>query len=317
LYSSLQAQRGAARARDLKSRVGHENSNSFRKNLGISLIDSHCHLDASEFASDSDTVRARARELGVKVCLIPSVGASNFEDVSNLALRFKDVYALGIHPLWTPRATQEDLKILRQRIRQTLELKLDQRLAGVGEIGLDGFVNSVDWQMQQYFFQEQLKIAQEFDLPVILHVRRAVDFVLSALRRIKVRGGIAHAFNGSLQQADHFMKLGFKLGMGGALSYPRAQHLRRLASQLPRESLVLETDAPDIPPVWLYVDAKARQDGALQSRNDPSQLPRIAQVLAELRGMTFDDLVGTSTQNFLNVFKATPTLLSIQSSLAQ
>ena len=161
----------------------------------------------------------------------------------------------------------------------------------VGEIGLDFFVPDYDQARQEYFFSEQLKLAQEFDLPVLLHVRRAQDTVLKHLRRIKVRGGIAHAFNGSRQQADEFIKLGFKLGFGGAMTHSRALRIRELAASLPLESIVLETDAPDIPPDFL---ARGRP-------NEPKYLPRIAETLAMLRGISLHEVATATTRNTAHV----------------
>jgi TatD DNase family protein len=161
----------------------------------------------------------------------------------------------------------------------------------VGEIGLDGFVASPTLAEQESLFIVQLKLAREFDLPVLLHIRRAQDQVLKHLRRIKVRGGIAHAFNGSRQQAEAFIKLGFKLGFGGAMTYPRALQIRQLAATLPLDSLVLETDAPDIPPAFL----------ARGEPNQPAFLPQIAQTLADLRGMTLAELTQATRENSLSV----------------
>jgi len=287
------------------------------------FIDSHCHLDAQEYglAEDQDLIRERARKSGVDLCLIPAVERNNFLSVRDLAHRFNDLYALGIHPLYTTNAKTDDLLYLRAQLTlakggSEMELTenllkefpkdpnnlVDQHLVAVGEIGLDGFVKTLDWERQVYFFEEQLKVAAEFDLPVVLHVRQAVDFVLKGLRKIKVRGGIAHAFNGSAQQAQQFIDLGFKLGMGGALTYPRALHLRRLVQTLPAESIVLETDSPDIVPAWRYVNAQQRFEGQAQARNEPSELPSIAQEIANIRGEALESLMVQSTQNFLQLF---------------
>lgn len=250
-------------------------------------IDSHCHLDAAEFAPDRDAVRQAARALGVQTCVIPAVEVSHFDAVRMLAQQHGDVYALGIHPLFTPQASQTDLLTLAKALQQH---RTDPRLVAVGEIGLDGFVPGLDMARQQSFYQAQLKLAQLHDLPVILHVRRSADLLLKGLRQTPVKGGIAHAFNGSLQQAQQFVGMGFKLGFGGALTFERSNQLRLLATALPLEALVLETDAPDIPPHWLYVTADQRAQGMPQGRNTPDQVPRIAQVLADLRGISLDEV---------------------------
>ena len=177
----------------------------------------------------------------------------------------------------------------------------DPRLVAVGEIGLDGFVPSLNTPealaKQQLFYKAQLQYAQLHQLPVILHVRRSADWLLKGLRQTPVVGGIAHAFNGSLQQAQTFIDLGFKLGFGGALTFDRALQLRRLATELPLSAIVLETDAPDIPPHWLYATAEQRAAGQPQGRNEPAELPRIAKVLADLRGITLEEVAAVTRAN--------------------
>jgi len=170
-------------------------------------------------------------------------------------------------------------------------------LVAVGEIGLDGWVPGLDMARQQHFYRAQLALAQRHGLPVLLHVRRSADALLSGLRQCPVVGGLAHAFNGSRQQADQFMAMGFKLGFGGALTFDRALQLRRLARELPLNALVLETDAPDIPPRWLYRTQAERAQGAVMGRNEPAELVRIAQCLADVRGMPLADLAHASTAN--------------------
>jgi TatD DNase family protein len=257
-------------------------------------IDTHCHLDAPEFTADLPAVRARARQAGVGLCVWPAVRAADFERVQALATAHGDAYALGIHPLFTPHATEQDLQALEQALNQA---QGDPHLVAVGEIGLDGFVPGLDMARQQHFYRAQLALAQRHGLPVLLHVRRSADALLSGLRQCPVVGGLAHAFNGSRQQADQFMAMGFKLGFGGALTFDRALQLRRLASDMPLNALVLETDAPDIPPRWLYRTQAERAQGAVMGRNEPAELVRIAQCLAELRGMPLADLAQASTAN--------------------
>ena len=264
----------------------------------MNWIDSHCHLDAPEFAADRDAVRAAARAVGVTSCVIPAVEVGNFDTARLLAHQYGDVYALGIHPMYTPQAAEADLLTLDAQLQQR---RSDPRLVAVGEIGLDGFVPGLDMARQQMFYKAQLKLAQQHDLPVILHVRRSADLLLQGLRQTPVKGGIAHAFNGSLQQAQMFVDLGFKLGFGGALTYERALQLRRLATVLPLDALVLETDSPDIPPHWLYVTAQQREAGVAQGRNTPAQVPRIAQVLADLRGVSVEEVREVTTTNVKRV----------------
>ena len=257
-------------------------------------IDTHCHLDAPEFDADRDAVVGRARAAGVTGLVIPAVEAANFGTVQALAERHGAAYALGIHPLCVDRAADADLDLLRQALA---ERRGDPRLVAVGEIGIDHFVEGLDRGKQESFYAAQLKLAREAGLPVILHVRRSADTLLKHLRRIDLPGGIAHAFNGSDQQAQAFVHLGFKLGFGGALTFDRALQIRRLAQSLPLESLVMETDSPDIPPHWLYRTAAERTGGAPQARNEPAELPRIGQALADLRGMAVQALAEATTAN--------------------
>ena len=256
-------------------------------------IDSHCHLDAAEFDADRAEVIARARAAGVTQIVLPAVAPSNFEAVRRLATAHGFGYALGIHPLFVARAVDADLERLSAALD---ECRSDPRLVAVGEIGLDHFVPGLDRALQERFYVAQLRIAHHADLPVILHVRKSADILLKHLRAIRVRGGIAHAFNGSLQQAQAFVALGFKLGFGGTLTFERSRQIRRLACALPADAIVLETDAPDIPPQWLYRTAAERAAGA-GSRNEPAELPRIAQTLAELRGMTLPALAELTSAN--------------------
>ncbi len=261
-------------------------------------IDTHCHLDAAEFDADRDVVRKNAKTLGVEICVIPAVMASHFDEVRLLAHRHADAYALGIHPLYTPQAEDKDLATLDTHLHAHRD---DPRLVALGEIGLDGFVPEINtpeaFAKQTHFFEAQLQIAQRHQLPVILHVRRSADGLLKGLRQFPVAGGIAHAFNGSLQQAKMFIEMGFKLGFGGAMTYDRATKLRALATELPLSALVLETDAPDIPPHWIYTTAEDREKGKAQGRNSPAELPRIASVLAELRGISLGELAAATSAN--------------------
>ena len=256
-------------------------------------IDTHCHLDAAEFEPDRTAVRGRAAAAGVVHCVLPAVAPANFDAVRALAHRHGDSYALGIHPLCTGAATEDDLVLLD---RALAEHRDDPRLVAVGEIGLDYFVPGLDGTRQEHFYEAQLALAHRHGLPVLLHVRRSADALLKRLRRTPVTG-IAHAFNGSAQQAAEFVRLGFRLGLGGTLTYDRALQVRRLARELPLSAIVLETDAPDIPPHWLYRTADERAGGAAQGRNEPGELPRIAAVLADLRGISLQELAAATSRN--------------------
>jgi TatD DNase family protein len=260
-------------------------------------IDTHCHLDATEFEPDAPLVRAQAAMNSVAHCILPAVGVRNFEAVRAMAYINRDSYALGIHPLYVKDALDEDLNVLDQQLQLHQN---DPRLVAVGEIGIDLF--EPEWcisplrERQEHFYREQLKLAKKHQLPVILHVRRSADQLLKGLREIG-GSGIAHAFNGSVQQAQEFIKRGFKLGFGGAVTYERALQLRRLARDIPLDALVLETDAPDMPPHWLYKTAEQRAAGQPQGRNEPAELPRIAAVVADLRGLEYGVLADATTRN--------------------
>ncbi len=266
--------------------------------------DTHCHLDAAEFDADRSAVLLRARAAGVAQLVLPAVAVANFDSVRALAHAHGCAYALGIHPLYVGPAQDEDLDRLQQALQQHRD---DPRLVAVGEIGLDHFVPGLDRERQARFYMAQLKLARDAGLPVILHVRRSADALLQGLRRVAVQGGIAHAFNGSAVQAQHFVERGFRLGFGGTLTFDRALQIRALATTLPETALVLETDAPDIPPHWLYRTAAERAAGAT-SRNEPGELPRIAAVLAGLRGWT---LVRTAETTSANARAALPKLAAL------
>jgi TatD DNase family protein len=254
------------------------------------LIDSHCHWDAAEFAGQGSEGMRAAQRQGVGAFVLPGVEKSNWPTVTELAHSVSNgFYTLGIHPCYVMRADQEDLTLLRRAVELALA---DQRFIGVGEIGLDYFVSGLDVQRQWLFFTEQLRIARDFALPVVCHVRRSQDKVLQGLRQFSVKRGIAHAFNGSHQQAKRFVDQGLCLGFGGAMTFTRALQIRRLAADLPLSSLVLETDAPDISPEWIA-----------HQTNDSSQLPRIAQVLAQLRSESVHTIASATTSNVLRQFE--------------
>jgi TatD DNase family protein len=266
-------------------------------------IDTHCHLDAPEFGPDhalAVAARERAATQGVERCVIPSVMRGNFDTVRLLAHRLGDAYALGIHPLFVPQAEEADLAALDAALTAHRD---DPRLVAVGEIGLDFWVPAVCEppmrERQIRFYRAQLQLARLHGLPVILHVRRSADVLLKHLREVAVPGGIAHAFNGSEQQARHFLGLGFKLGFGGACTFEPARQLRALAAGLPLSALVLETDSPDMPPQWLYATAAQRAQGRAQGLNTPAELPRIGEVVAGLRGMTAHALALATRDNAL------------------
>ena len=258
-------------------------------------IDTHCHLDAPEFTTALPAVIDAALKNNVQAILLPTVKAADCISVKELVHQFGSqmpglVYTLGIHPIYINQAKESDVDIIEHNIIQSLS---DPRFVGVGEIGLDYFVEGLDPHKQSFFFDAQLDLAEKYQLPVILHVRRSQDTILKALRRRSIPGGIAHAFNGSMQQAEQFIALGFKLGFGGAATYERALQIRRLLKELPIESIVTETDSPDIPPAWLRAEGIAF--------NEPAFLARIAKELALIRGMGEIDFAQSVWRNAMQV----------------
>lgn len=248
------------------------------------LIDTHCHIDAADFDPDRDAVLGAAREAGVRQFVLPGVEVAGFDGIARLAAIQPDIdVAYGIHPLYVKHAYPEDLGVLEDWLSS-------RNPVAVGEIGLDHFVADADHALQERYFIAQLKLARRFGLPVILHVRRAVDAVLKQLRRIEVPGGIAHAFNGSRQQAEVFIGLGFKLGFGGAMTFDGSRRIRELAASLPLDAIVLETDAPDIPPAW-----------ANGGRNELANLARFCSILADLRGVETVEIARATTRNARSV----------------
>jgi TatD DNase family protein len=246
----------------------------------MELIDTHCHLDVVEFDADRDAVIARSRAAGLVGIVVPAIRADGWEDLLSLCDSADDLYpALGLHPVYLDQHRQEDLEALERAVAE-------HRLLAIGEIGLDFYLEDLDRTRQQALFEAQLAIAKSAGLPVLLHVRKAHDEMLATLRRIRVKGGIAHAFNGSLQQAQQYLELGFRLGFGGMLTFTRSSRLRRLAAELPGEAIVLETDAPDM------TGAAHRGE-----RNSPEYLPDVLQALAEIRGEDPGRLAALTTAN--------------------
>lgn len=250
-------------------------------------IDTHCHLDADEFDADRDAAVERARAAGVSMVVMPAGHIDERDQAAEVARRHGYAYALGMHPLWLAGADESDVDRLRALVPAALG---DPRFVAIGEIGIDLHEPGLDVARQEWFYREQLKVARDFGLPVIVHVRKSADRLLKHLRAIDVPGGIIHAFNGSAQQAQQFLARGFRLGFGGALTYRGSERIRRHARDLPDDGWVLETDAPYIPPQWL-------RHGGAAGRNEPAELPRIAAELAALRGTPLAELAAHNRRN--------------------
>lgn len=252
----------------------------------IKLIDTHCHLDLDVFDHDRTRVIEQASAVGIEAFIVPGVLASGWSDIEDLARDCTSVYAAyGLHPQFVENHNGEDLRLLDQWLSR-------HSAVAVGEIGLDFTARESDRQGQLFYFTEQLALAKQHDLPVILHVRKAHDDVIRHLVHSGIKGGTVHAFNGSLQQADRYIDLGFKLGFGGMLTYPRSSRLRKLASCLPLEAIVLETDAPDM--------TGAAHQG---KRNSPEYLPEILAALAAIRPESAEDIAGVTTLSARKLFQ--------------
>ncbi len=244
------------------------------------VIDTHCHLDRPEFDPDRAAVLARTRAAGVVQLVIPAIHRTGWPGLLALCETDADLHpALGLHPVYLDQHRDGDLPALERAIA-------DKRPPAIGEIGLDYFVRDLDRDRQQALFEAQLAIARSADLPVLLHVRKAHEQVLAALKRCPVRGGIAHAFSGGMAEARRYLDLGFALGFGGMLTFERSTKLRALAAALPLDAIVLETDAPD-----LTVAAHRGE------RNSPEYLPDVLAALAQVRGEPPDWLAAKTTLN--------------------
>jgi len=255
----------------------------------MQLIDSHCHLDAPAFDLDRMAVIARARATGVMAQIVPAVTAARWPKQRAVCALTPELFpAYGLHPMFVDEHRPEHLNILREWIER-------EQPVAVGECGLDYFVSGLDRGTQQMLFEAQLKLAREYALPVIIHARHAVDAVIATIRRIGPLHGVVHSFSGSAQQAQQLWRLGFLIGLGGPVTYPRAQRLRRLAASVPLESLLLETDAPDQP-----------DHASPGQRNEPARLAAIVKTLAELRQQPPIEIAQITTANAVKLFKVIP-----------
>jgi TatD DNase family protein len=252
----------------------------------LELTDSHAHIDDASFASDRDAMFQRARDAGIRHIVVPAIDRASWPRIAELAADHACVLpAYGMHPIYLDEHRPEHLQDL------TAWLKTHRAVA-VGEIGLDYFLPELDVERQRFYFQQQLQVAREFDLPVIVHARRAMDEVTSTMRRMGGLRGVVHSFSGSQQQAERLWELGFHLGIGGPVTYERAQRLRQIVATMPVERLLLETDAPD-------------QPGACHrgERNEPSNMVEVLQVIAELRGDSPEAIAEATTRNARNLFR--------------
>lgn len=249
------------------------------------LIDSHCHLDAPEFDPDRAEVVARARAAGVGAQVVPAIAADGWPKLREVCAAAPGLHpAYGLHPMFLDAHRPEHLPRLAEWLQR-------ERPCAVGECGLDYYVEGLDREAQAFYFDGQLRLAREFDLPVIVHARHAVDAVVAAIRRVGGLRGVVHSYSGSEEQAQQLWKLGFLLGLGGPVTYERAQRLRRIVAAMPLEFLLLETDAPDQP------DAEIRGQ-----RNEPARLVGICDTIARLRGVSADEVARATSDNARRLF---------------
>lgn len=254
------------------------------------LIDTHTHLDFPDFDVDRPQLLANARSLGVERLVVLGVHQANWQRLWDLVQGDAQLYAaFGLHPVYLDEHRPEHLGQLRSWFER---LAGHRQLCAVGEFGLDYYLQHLDRERQQALFEAQLQLAVDFELPALLHVRRSHAPIIAALKKYRLkRAGIIHAFAGSREEAQEYLKLGFKLGLGGAATWPQALRLRKVVAQLPLDGVVLETDSPDMAPAMF----------ALQ-RNSPEYLPAIAQALAQLMGVSATELAAASTRNACDLF---------------
>tara|TARA_Y100001935_G_C17180648_1_gene444953 strand:+ start:142 stop:903 length:762 start_codon:yes stop_codon:yes gene_type:complete len=252
----------------------------------MELFDTHCHLNLDAFSKDRQKVLKSAYDNGVAYILVPAIKRFDWNKIIELSTKNTNIYpALGLHPLFIHDHSEEDITKLEEYIQKS-------KPVAIGEIGLDFFRKDLDPNLQEFYFKNQLKLAEKYNLPVIIHARKSHENILKIIKSYSLSGGICHAFNGSLQQAQRYIDFGFKLGFGGSLTYENSINLQKLACQLPIDSIVLETDAPDM------VGHKHRYE-----RNSPEYLPEVAERLSELTKIPLLDLVKKLTLNSKEVLK--------------
>jgi TatD DNase family protein len=249
------------------------------------LIDTHCHLDVAEFDADRDAVLERAREAGVSQQIIPAIGRAGWDALRALCARHPGLHpAYGLHPMYLAEHEPSHLDDLKTWIER-------EKPCAIGECGLDLHVEGLDRDAQDRYFLAHLALARDHELPLVLHARRAVDAVTSALRRMGGLRGVVHSFSGSPEQAEQLWKLGFCIGIGGPVTYPRARRLREIVAGMPEEFLLLETDSPDQP-----------MHGHQGRRNEPALLVEVMKTVAELRGESEDRIAELTTRNAARLF---------------
>lgn len=251
----------------------------------IALIDSHSHIDTAEFDADRNAAIERARNAGVTRQIVPAIALYGFPKLRDLCRSETGLYpAYGLHPMYLDAHDPDHLDDLAEWIER-------ERPVAVGECGLDFYIEDLDRDRQYVYLDRQLELAREFDLPVILHARRAFDEIAAAIRRVGGLRGVVHSFSGSEEQARQLWKLGFHLGIGGPVTYERAKRLRAIVAAMPIEWLLLETDSPDQPLA-----------GHRGKRNEPACLTEVLDTVAALRGEALEDVAAATTTNAERLF---------------
>lgn len=252
----------------------------------MQLVDSHCHLDVDAFDVDRTEVIERARRAGVTRQVVPAIDAAGWPGLRDICASNPGLYpAYGLHPMFIAQHRPAHLVELREWVQR-------EKPVAIGECGLDFFVPGLDAETQARIFDGQLLLAREFDMPLIVHARRAVDAVITAIKRVGGIAGVVHSFSGSAQQAAQLWDLGFMIGLGGPVTYARANRLRALARTMPLEHLLLETDAPDQP-----------DSGHRGQRNEPARIIHVLQAIAELRDVDPQHIAATTTANAERLFR--------------
>ena len=253
------------------------------------LIDSHSHIDTEPFDHDRASAMERARSVGVHQQIVPAIARDGWSHLREVCNQHAGLFpAYGLHPMFLDHHRPQHLDDL-------VEILDREKPLAIGECGLDFFVEGLDRDDQYRYFNDQLKLACDRDLPVIVHARRAFDEVTACLLKFKRLRGVVHSFSGSLQQAEALWKLGFSIGIGGPLTYPRAQRLRSVVADMPSELLLLETDSPDQP-----------MHGRQGQRNEPARLIDVLMAVAQVRGASVDEIARVTTQNAQRLFKLPP-----------
>ena len=249
------------------------------------LVDSHVHLDDDAFADDREAVIGRARDAGVEAMIVPAVDAASWPRIKTMCAQHPGLFAaFGLHPMFLPRHVPEHVDALPAWLE-------DGSAVAVGEIGLDFHVAGLDHDRQRHYFASQLQLARERKLPAIVHARGALEEVILTLRRTGDLRGVVHSFSGSEQQARHLWDMGFCIGIGGPVTYERAQRLRRIVARMPLEFLLLESDAPDQP------DAAHRGQ-----RNEPARITEVLRSIAMLRDESEAVIAAATTANTRRLF---------------